>query len=104
MRAADPVSGICEAVMRAFHEAARHATTTSPLGRAKATLGERYFEAAAEAMRRHLLRVVVTEAAQRRSELAACGPVAAQAAIADIVASAIHDVVTEAERTLVVAA
>ena len=89
------ISQICEAAMQGFAAVSGR----GKLAEAEAKLGrEAYLDVAIAALRKHVKRVIVEEAEQRKAELShpGLGQLAAQAALADIVSSTVSDVVDAA--------
>jgi len=69
----DPVTGICDAAMRAFAEASSRASKDSPLAKARARLGERYAEAACEGLRQ-VIKTFILDDENREAALAPASP------------------------------
>lgn len=93
----DPITALAEAAMQAFARATNCAGEGSPLARARAKLGDGYFDAACRALRKHVLAALTCEENKDLLAHAPAGLPVGEMILATIVADALNDVINAAE-------
>lgn len=97
METRNQVGALCEAVMRAFAVASREASGTSPLGQARARLGDRYAEVACVSMRTRIKALLSPDGARQALQLLdGTGRLGEHAVLAGLVSDICQDVIAAA--------
>lgn len=93
----DPITAICDMAMRAFARTTEHYAADSPFARAKARLGDRYFDVAMAALKVRLKAALWGDGQKETMRsLGVCGELGAHAVMVGIVADTLTDIIEAA--------